>query len=165
MQTAVHTSTLSLGLAIVTTQMGLIATTSATNMLLSSLIYTKQKGIMIAGGALAAEQAVEARIRDTIEYSLQMAKVPGDKIVEQTNSFLDIANAVFDKMLGLPEEKETPDSSVGDRIRFLSRRISTELYKRAHDDVIDPLSNQVHSIVDVMNQKLVLVSFDLLNAL
>jgi len=156
---ATHTGTLSLGLAIVTAQMGLIATTSATNLFLSSLILTKNAGTSAIQGVQSAEKAVENRIRDALDYTVKVAKVPADKITEHTNTFLDLANAAFDKLLGLPNEKEPIESTIPERIRYLTRRVAGGLNKRAHDTVIDPVAASVHGIIQQLNQKVLLADF------
>uniref|UniRef100_A0AC34QE80 Uncharacterized protein n=1 Tax=Panagrolaimus sp. JU765 TaxID=591449 RepID=A0AC34QE80_9BILA len=151
---AAHTGALSLGLAVVAAQMGLIATTSATNLFLSSLLYTKEVGNNAYQSVQSAEKVVESKIREAIEQTQQMAKIPVDKAAEHANTFLDIANAVFDKMLGLSDEKEPTDSTISDRIKFLTRRVSGGLVKRAHEDVIDPVKTKVHGMVEQMRDKL-----------
>lgn len=156
---AVHTGALSLGIAIVTTQMGLIATTSATNVFLSSLIKTKCAGYSAIQGVQNAEKVVEQRFREAIEQTLQIAKVPHDKIVEHTNNFLDIANVVFDRLLGLHHVREPIDSTMADRIRFLSSRVTGGLLVQANNNVIDPLRSSLHEFVKQMNRNLILADY------
>uniref|UniRef100_A0AC34F8P9 Uncharacterized protein n=1 Tax=Panagrolaimus sp. ES5 TaxID=591445 RepID=A0AC34F8P9_9BILA len=127
---ASYTAALSIGLAVVATQMGVIATTSAVNAFLASLLYTKQAGSNALESASNARSNVENIIHSAIEQSQKMAKVPAEKANEHANSFLDIANAVFDRLLGLPEASEPSDSSISDRILFLSNRVTGSLLTR-----------------------------------
>uniref|UniRef100_A0A7E4VA04 Perilipin-3 n=1 Tax=Panagrellus redivivus TaxID=6233 RepID=A0A7E4VA04_PANRE len=156
---AVHTGALSLGLAIVTAQMGLIATTSATNVLLSSLIYTKEAGIGAINGLASAERVVESRVREALQQTQQLAKIPADKAAEHANNFLDVANGVFDRLLRLEPQQEPTESSLTDRIKYLSHRVAGGLRQRADDVVIDPVKSSVALVVDKLNEKLLLADY------
>jgi hypothetical protein len=127
---ASYTAALSVGLAVVATQMGVIVTTSAVNAFLTSLLYTKQAGTNALESASHARTNVENIIRSALEQSQQIAKVPAEKANEHANSFLDIANAVFDRLLGLPEASEPADAAISDRIIFLSNRVTGSLLAR-----------------------------------
>ena len=131
---ASYTAALSVGLAVVATQMGVIVTTSAVNAFLTSLLYTKQAGSnaleSASESASHARANVENIIRSALEQSQQIAKVPAEKANEHANSFLDIANAVFDRLLGLPEASEPADAAISDRIIFLSNRVTGSLLAR-----------------------------------
>jgi uncharacterized Ntn-hydrolase superfamily protein len=156
---AAHTGALGLGLAIVSAQMGLIATTSATNVFLSSLIYTKNTGHAAIQGVQTAEKAAEQRIREAIELTIQAAKIPADKAVEHSHGFLDIANAVFDRLLGLPHVQEPVNSTIPERVSFLARRVSGGLVNQANNNVIDPVRTKVFEIAQQIQKQLMLVDY------
>lgn len=69
---------------------------------------------------------------------------------------MDIANAVFDRLVGLPAEYEDPNSTVGQRVTRLTKRVIAGLSVRAHNDVIDPASQKIRYFVEKLNQKLAL---------
>jgi hypothetical protein len=156
---ATHTGALGLGLAIVSTQMGLIATTSATNVFLSSLIYTKNTGHAAIQGIQTAEALIEQRIRDTIEMTIQSAKIPAENICQHTHGFLDIANAVFDRLLGLPNVQEPVNSTIPERITFLAKRVSGGLVYQANNNVIDPVKAKLFEIAQQIQKQLMLVDY------
>jgi hypothetical protein len=66
---------MSLGLAVVTTQVGLIASAAVTALLLDGLIMTKSAGLTVAEGAVSLEKSIEKRILSSIEKSRTLAKV------------------------------------------------------------------------------------------
>jgi hypothetical protein len=131
---ASYTAALSIGLAVVATQMGVIVTTSAVNAFLTSLLYTKQAGTNALESASNARSNVENLIRSALEQTQQIAKVPKEKANEHANNFLDIANAVFDRLLGLPEASEPADAAISDRILFLTNRVTGSLLHRFNKD-------------------------------
>jgi hypothetical protein len=131
---ASYTAALSIGLAVVATQMGVIVTTSAVNAFLTSLLYTKQAGSNALESAQNARTNVENLIRSALEQTQEIAKVPKEKANEHANNFLDIANTVFDRLLGLPEASEPVDSAIGDRILFLTNRVTGSLLHRFNKD-------------------------------
>lgn len=66
---------MSLNLAVITTQVGLIASAAAFALFLDGIILTKKTGLTVAGGAIALEQSIEKRIVNLIEQSRNYAKV------------------------------------------------------------------------------------------
>lgn len=66
---------MSLSLAVIATQAGLIASAATTALLLDGIILTKNSGLAVAGGAVALEKAIEQRILNTIERTRNLAKV------------------------------------------------------------------------------------------
>ena len=131
---ASYTAALSVGLAVVGTQLGVLVTTSAVNAFLTSLVYTKQAGSSALESAQNAKSNVENLIRSAIDQTQEMAKIPAEKANEHANSFLDIANVVFDRLLGLPKVSEPADSTIADRIRFLTNRVTGDLLTRFNKD-------------------------------
>uniref|UniRef100_A0A914CW78 Uncharacterized protein n=1 Tax=Acrobeloides nanus TaxID=290746 RepID=A0A914CW78_9BILA len=153
---AVTTGTVGLGLAIVSAQVGLNASIFGANLLLDTALFTKSVGGSAINSALDLEKTVEQRIYLVLERSQKYAQVPADKIAEHANSFLDIANAVFDRLIGLPAEYEDPNSTVGQRVSRLTKRVISGLSARAHNDVIDPASQKIRYFAGQLNQKLAL---------
>uniref|UniRef100_A0A914YGY4 Uncharacterized protein n=1 Tax=Panagrolaimus superbus TaxID=310955 RepID=A0A914YGY4_9BILA len=139
-----YAAALSIGLAVVATQMGVLVTTSAVNAFLTSLLYTKQAGTTALESAAHARSNVENIIHSALEQSQKIAKVPAEKANEHANTFLDVANTVFDRLLGLPEASEPADSQISDRIIFLSNRVT----KFCHSEIWRGSNIVVENIFD-----------------
>jgi hypothetical protein len=152
------TGTVSVGLAVVATQVGLIAGVTATNLMLDGVIATKNAGGFVVGKGMALEKAVEQRLYETIESTQRLAKVPVDKLNEHANTVVDVANAVFERLLSLPTEVDQPEWTLSQRVVHLAQRIAGGLSTRAHSDVIDPLQRQIYPIVEQLNKSLTLVN-------
>lgn len=84
--------------------------------------------------------------------------MPVAMLSEQANSFLDIANAVVDRILGLNSEADPPECTIGQRLIRLGLRLSGVLSTRAHDGVIDPLYNQMNAVMEQFAKSIILVS-------
>jgi len=117
--------TMTLNLALVSAQLSLIASAAVASFVLDGVILTKNVGTAAVATGFAVEKAVEERIYSMIEKSRELAKVPVDKLNEHANGFLDIANAVVNNYLQLPEDEdpEKPDSTIGQRVTRLAHRI------------------------------------------
>lgn len=152
----VTTGTVGLGLAIVSTQMGLNATVFGANLLLDTAIFTKSIGDSALHSFVDLEKAVENRIYLVLSHTQKYTQSHTDKLAEHANSFLDIANAVFDRMLALPPESEKPDSTIAQRVTRLAKRTVSGLSTRAQNDVIDPASQKVRYFIHQLNEKLAL---------
>uniref|UniRef100_A0A915ENS0 Uncharacterized protein n=1 Tax=Ditylenchus dipsaci TaxID=166011 RepID=A0A915ENS0_9BILA len=126
--TAFTAGTLGLGLALVATQMGLIAGTAATNLFLDGLIATKQAGGKVISKGISVEQTAEQYIQNAIRVSKELVNQPKEKATEHANTFLDISNAVFERLLNLEPANEDPESSLSQRIAHLARRIGGDLF-------------------------------------
>lgn len=157
MNAAQYTAALSIGLAVVATKMGVIATTSAVNAFLNSLLYTKKAGENALESASHARTNVENMIHSAIEQSQKIAKVPAEKFPEHANTFLDNANAVFDRLLELPEATEPTDAAISERIAFLSNRVADGLATQGNNNVIVPVKAKLHDIAQQMQSNLNLV--------
>ena len=154
---ASYTAALSIGLAVVAAKMGVVVTQSAVNAFLASLLYTKKAGTNALESATHARENVENIIHSALEQSQKIAKVPAEKADEYTNSFLDNANAVFNRILELPASNEPVDAAISDRIAFLSNRVTDGLVNQANNNVIDPVRTKIHDLAQQMQNNLNLV--------
>ena len=154
---ATYTAALSIGLAVVGAKMGVVVTQAALNAFLSSLLYTKQASTNALEYASHSRENAEKMIHSALEQSQKMAKVPAEKAEEYSNTFLDNANAVFDKILELPAATEPTDAAISDRIAFLSNRVTDGLVNQANNNVIDPVRTKIHDIAQQMQNNLNLV--------
>lgn len=157
--TAVTAGTLGLGLALVATQMGLIAGTAATNLFLDGLIATKQAGEKVISKGYSAEQLAEQYIHNAIRVSKELVNQPKEKATEHANSFLDISNAVFERLLNLPPMNEDPESSLTQRVQHLAHRIGGALSVQANQNIVEPCHRQVNTVVEQLQKGLVLVDY------
>jgi len=79
--TAVTTGTLGLGLALVATQLGLIAGTAATNLFLDGLIATKNAGGAVINKGVSVEKAIEHQVYTALNMAQDLAKVIGKSLM------------------------------------------------------------------------------------
>ncbi|VDM25029.1 unnamed protein product [Toxocara canis] len=154
---AVTTSMIGIGAAVVAAQLSLALGVAGANLLLDSLIISKRIGGNMLTSAKDAEKAMEQRFFNFIQQAQGAVQVPMAKLSEQANCFLDIANAVVDRVLGLNSEVDPPECTVGERLTRLGRRLSGVLTTRAHDEVIDPLYNQMNTVMEQLAKSMILV--------
>uniref|UniRef100_A0A914C096 Uncharacterized protein n=1 Tax=Acrobeloides nanus TaxID=290746 RepID=A0A914C096_9BILA len=107
------------GLVQIATRLGLVATVGW-KMFPDSVKETSVKAI---SSIMELEKFLEQQIYAMIDQL--KAKFPNatENISEQVHSFLDIANAAFDRLLCLELEKEDPDSSISQRVSRLIHRV------------------------------------------
>ncbi|KAI6224493.1 hypothetical protein M3Y99_01390400 [Aphelenchoides fujianensis] len=149
-----------LNLAVVGTQLSLIASAAVTSLLLDGMILTKNLGSATVNKVVDIEHSIRDGIWATIEKSRNLANIRGEKINEHANGFLDIANAVVDNYFHLPldEEGELPaDANVKDRVSRLARRLATLLQTKTHDNILEPAQRQLHGLADQLRKSLALV--------
>ncbi|KAK0423986.1 hypothetical protein QR680_008447 [Steinernema hermaphroditum] len=151
---AVVTGTMSLGAAVVATQMTLALGLAGTNVLLDSVIATKKAGGNMVTSVVATEQAIQKRIFVMLENAQRIAMIPVEKASEHANSLLDVANGIVDRFLGAPAEVEVPNSSVKDRVVRLSKRIIGVISQRAQHDLVDPLQRQIFTTLDSLSKNI-----------
>ena len=84
---------------------------------------------------------------------------PKEKATEHANTFLDISNAVFERLLNLEPASEDPESSLSQRVSNLARRIGTGIRTQANYNIVEPCQRQLHSVVEQLQKGLVLVNF------
>jgi len=155
---AVTTGTLGLGLALVATQMGLIAGTAATNLFLDGVIKTKNAGGAVINKGISVEKAMEQQVHNAIQATQQLAKNPVEKMNEHANTFLDIANTVFERLLNLPMVTENPESSLRERVSHLAHRVAQGVSNSANT-VIEPCQRQLNVVLEQLAKSLILVDY------
>uniref|UniRef100_A0A915BD25 Uncharacterized protein n=1 Tax=Parascaris univalens TaxID=6257 RepID=A0A915BD25_PARUN len=153
----ITTSTLTIGAAIVAMQLTLALGVAGANLILDSLIVSKRIGGHLLTSAKDAEMAMEQRFINFMQQAEAAAQVPVAMLSEHANSFLDIVNAVVDRILGLNSEADPPESTIGQRLIRLGLRLSGVLSTRAHDGVIDPLYNQMNAVMEQFAKSIILV--------
>lgn len=157
--TAVTAGTLGLGIALVATQMGLIAGTAATNLFIDGLIATKNAGGAVISKTQSVEQLAVQYIQSGIQVTRELLNQPKEKATEHANAFLDISNAVFERLLNLESVNEDPESSLSQRVANLARRIGTGIKAQASHNIVEPCQRQLHTVVEQLQKGLVLVEY------
>ncbi|KAI1728647.1 Perilipin-1 like protein [Ditylenchus destructor] len=157
--TAVTAGTLGLGIALVATQMGLIAGTAATNLFIDGLIATKNASGAVISKTQSAEQLAVQYIQTGIHATRELLNQPKEKATEHANAFLDISNAVFERLLNLEPVSEDPESSLSQRVANLARRIGTGVRTQANHNIVEPCQRQLHTVVEQLQKGLVLVEY------
>ncbi|VDK42109.1 unnamed protein product [Anisakis simplex] len=113
----------------------------------------------------AMQQCVNGLIQQTqdlVQMLLSIStsgnlQVPVAKLSEQANILLDVMNAVVDRLFGLSSEADPAECTIGQRLGRLGRRVSGVLTSRAHDGVIDPLHNQLNTVMEQLAKSMILV--------
>ncbi|CAD5206427.1 unnamed protein product [Bursaphelenchus okinawaensis] len=147
-------TTLGLGVAVVGAQIGLIVSASMTNLLLDGIILSKDVGSGVVNRTKNVEKQVEAKIFATLENCKNIAGVPVNKASEYTNSLLDVMNAFLDNFLHLPvNENENPESSIPQRIRHLTSRVSQAIVSKT----VQPCQQQIAALLENLRARLTLV--------
>lgn len=157
--TAVTTTTISIGAAVVISQLIISLGLTGTNWLIDSVIFVKQAGGSAVGRIRETEKLLEDRFRNYVGCAQNMAQVPISKLTDQANIFLDIANSIMDRIFGLESEADPIESSIGTRLFRMVSRFSQVLQDRAHDNIIDPMANQMHSAMEQLNSYMNLVGY------
>ncbi|KAL3071954.1 hypothetical protein niasHT_035824 [Heterodera trifolii] len=155
----VATGALGIGVAIATTQFGLLVGSAATNLLLDCLISTKNAGKDAINRGLSVEQAIEKRIYAAIEATQEIAKNPSEKLTAHANSFLDIANSLSESILGLPRAVEDPEWGLKERITFLASRIGHRISSKTNERIVEPLLQQMCVLTEQLSKCIVLVDY------
>ncbi|KAL3103498.1 hypothetical protein niasHT_025365 [Heterodera trifolii] len=155
----VATGALGIGVAIATTQFGLLVGSAATNLLLDCLISTKNAGKDAINRGLSVEQAIEKRIYAAIEATQEIAKNPSEKLTAHANSFLDIANSLSESILGLPRAVEDPEWGLKERVTFLASRIGHRISSKTNERIVEPLLQQMCVLTEQLSKCIVLVDY------
>jgi len=155
----VATGTIGFGLGLAATQVGLFIGSAAANLLLDCLIATKKASTDALNKGLSVEQAVEQRIYSAIEATQELAKNPSEELTKHANTFLDVAHAISENVLGLQRVAEDPDSSLKERVTFLASRIAERISTKTNERIIEPLWQQMNVLVEQLSKCLVLVDY------
>lgn len=155
----VATGALGIGVAIATTQFGLLVGSAATNLLLDCLISTKNAGKDAINRGISVEQAIEKRIYAAIEATQEIAKNPSEKLTAHANSFLDIANSLSESILGLPRAMEDPEWGLKERVSFLASRIAHRIGTKTNERIVEPLMQQMCVLTEQLSKCIVLVDY------
>jgi hypothetical protein len=157
---AVTSGTLGLGLALVATQLGLIAGTAATNLFVDGLIATKNAGGAVVTKGVNMEKAIEAQVYSALHMAQELAKHPVEKATDGANLFLDVANNVFERLLSLPPSlDENPEASLRERVTHLAQRVASGLSTSANQNIVEPCQRQLNAIVEQLSKSLILVDY------
>uniref|UniRef100_A0A0N5AP95 Perilipin n=1 Tax=Syphacia muris TaxID=451379 RepID=A0A0N5AP95_9BILA len=157
--TAITTTTIGIGAAVVISQLIISLGLSGTNWLIDSVIAVRETSNNVVGRIKDSEKVLEDRFKSYVEQVQNLAQVPITKLTDQANIFLDIANRVMDRLLGVESEADPVDCPLGVRLHRMVTRFSNVLQNRAHDNVIDPVANQIDLAMQQLNSYMNLVYF------
>ncbi|KAI6198810.1 hypothetical protein M3Y96_00558800 [Aphelenchoides besseyi] len=157
---AVNGGNLGVGMAVIGTQLSLIASAALTSVLLDGMIMTKNLGSAAVQRGVQLEKSVEQGIYTAIESSRQLARNPVEKFNEHANGFLDVANALVDNFFKLPLDEETDqsaDSNVKERIQRLARRLAHLVQTRTNENILESCQRQIQGLSEQLRKSLALV--------
>jgi hypothetical protein len=158
---AVTTGSIGLGLTLVATQMGLIASTTATNLFLDGVIATKQAGTTALNKTISAQEVIAQYVYNALNTAQAVAKNPPEKMAEFSHSFLDTANVVFERLFHLEqapaENRQT--ANLRERVANLALRIVDGVSASANERVLVPVRTQWNSALEQLAKSLALVDY------
>ncbi|EYC23470.1 hypothetical protein Y032_0015g2664 [Ancylostoma ceylanicum] len=152
---AIQGGTVSLGAAVVATQLGLALSAGGANLILNTIGGAQNAGQRLLTSIRDAEKMMEEKIWSAVAEGQRVAQIPVDKLAESTNAFLDVVSVLVERSLGVTVE-EVPDSSVKDRVSRLAHKIVEALSNKAHTHVIDPLNTQLHGLLEHLSKSFIL---------
>ena len=147
---AVDGTSLSLGLVMVAINMGLVFGRAAVNLFFEGLTATKNAGASVFNKTISVEKFVEEQVYNAISQTNELAKNPVEKFNEHANSFLDVANVVFERLLNL-EHVDDSKSALSERVFNLATRIVKDIKVKGsnvHAHVQEPVQHQMNDLSD-----------------
>jgi len=139
--------------------MGLVASAASARLALDAAIGARNKSFQALSSCVNVEQYVEERIRETIDATYQIYQSPSKKLNEHTNSFLDVANRVFSRILSLPEEDENKDASLTERVKFLTTRVAKGVGETTNQKVVEPCQAQIQVVLEQLQKSMVVIEY------
>lgn len=157
--TAVATTTIGIGAAVVVSELIISLGLAGTNWIIDSATAARNISGNAVGRIKDMEKLMEDGFKGYAERAQNAAQIPLSKLTDQANTFLDIANKVMDRLLGVESEPDPVDCTIGNRLLRMVSRFSRVLQARAHDSVIDPMANQVHVAMEQLSSYMKLVEY------
>lgn len=153
---AIVTGTFGIGAAVVLTQFSLALSAGGAALVLDQVDNAKKLGTSAISTIKEAEMAVEHRIYSALHQAQRIAMVPVEKLTENTNSLLDILDGAVQKGLNI----EVPPSinlTITQRVKNLASLIVQGVNNKAHDHVIDPITERTRVYLEQLSQSFVLL--------
>ncbi|MFH4982134.1 hypothetical protein AB6A40_008843 [Gnathostoma spinigerum] len=151
---AVTSASMGIGAAVVAVQLSVTLCIVGVNLVLSSVIKSKEVGSSAWERAKATELSIEKFLLDLVRRVYGITEGPVNVVIDHVHSMLDIANGLVNHAFGIESEPDPPECSVGRRAINLGSRVGETLSSRAHEEVIDPLCKHAKSITDQLSKSL-----------